>query len=291
VLVGLGGNDSYVVYSVLTTIQEGAAQGNADRVASGLLNYALASGSDIEILTTSNTSSTLAVNLTGNELVQTIVGNAGDNILSTGGTGAADALYGLGGNDTYWVYNRHDQIVEGEGQGNADRVVVSTSVYELDSDDHVEIMIAGGPITFPDIIAMRGNDFSQEMTGNSQNLNALDGKGGNDILRGAGGRNFFNFTTAPGANNVDTILDFNAANDTISFENDIFTAIGYGSILPSDFRANTTGLAQDANDHIIYETDTGKLFYDADGNGGRLAVQFAVLTGHPMITADDFATF
>ena len=32
---------------------------------------------------------------------------------------------------------------------------------------------------------------------------------------------------------------------------------------------------------IVYETDTGKLFYDADGEGGKKAVQFAVLEGKP----------
>jgi serralysin len=56
----------------------------------------------------------------------------------------------------------------------------------------------------------------------------------------------------------------------------------------SAFAANTTGLAGNADDRIIYETDTGKLFYDADGSGAGAAVQFAVLTGNPTITNADF---
>ena len=47
--------------------------------------------------------------------------------------------------------------------------------------------------------------------------------------------------------------------------------------------------AHDADDRIIYDTTTGKLYYDADGNlPGASAVQFALLTTHPTLTAGDF---
>ena len=56
------------------------------------------------------------------------------------------------------------------------------------------------------------------------------------------------------------------ADDTIQLENAIFTALtATGTLASAAFRANTTGLAGDSSDRIIYETDTGKLFYDADG--------------------------
>ena len=32
------------------------------------------------------------------------------------------------------------------------------------------------------------------------------------------------------------------------------------------FVRNGSGLAQDANDRIVYETDTGRLSYDSNGN-------------------------
>ena len=39
-----------------------------------------------------------------------------------------------------------------------------------------------------------------------------------------------------------------------------------------------SGTASDGNDFVLYETDTGKLFYDADGNGAGAAVQIATLS-------------
>ncbi|HEY5710537.1 MAG TPA: hypothetical protein VIT38_01475, partial [Allosphingosinicella sp.] len=46
--------------------------------------------------------------------------------------------------------------------------------------------------------------------------------------------------------------------------------------------------ALDADDRILYDTATGNLFFDADGNGAGTAVLFATLQGHPPIAASDF---
>ncbi|SFU22524.1 hypothetical protein SAMN05518861_13641 [Mesorhizobium sp. YR577] len=58
----------------------------------------------------------------------------------------------------------------------------------------------------------------------------------------------------------------------------IFTVIsGTGTLTAAQFVKNTTGLAQDSSDRIIYETDTGKLFYDANGSASGGRVLFATL--------------
>jgi Ca2+-binding RTX toxin-like protein len=289
---GFAGNDTYYVDNADDFIVE--ADGQGTDIIAATVSYAMWDGLAVETLRTTSNAGTAALNLTGNEFAQTIVGNAGRNVLDTGGGEESDVLYGLGGNDAYVVHNRDDVIVERAGEGDADRVIVSTVRYDLAADAYVEIMIAEGEyFAFPDARVMKGNDLAQTMIGNAINLDSIDGKGGNDILFGAGGaRNTFHFSTTPGVGNIDTIRDFNAATDTINFELDIFTALGpFGSVQSGYFRANTTGQAQDANDHIIYETDTGKLFYDADGVGGVARVQVAVLTGKPTITADDFTAF
>jgi Ca2+-binding RTX toxin-like protein len=98
------------------------------------------------------------------------------------------------------------------------------------------------------------------------------------------------FNTAIGAGDVDTITDFNVANDTIRLENAIFTAIaGAGVLSAAQFIANASGTAQDASDRIIYETDTGALIYDSNGSTAGGAVQFALLdAGLALTNADLF---
>ncbi|MDD4949229.1 hypothetical protein, partial [Sulfuricurvum sp.] len=61
-----------------------------------------------------------------------------------------------------------------------------------------------------------------------------------------------------------------------------------GALNTAFLKANATGTATDANDYILYNTTTGTLSYDADGNGATVAVQFATLTGHPAVTTTDF---
>jgi serralysin len=72
-------------------------------------------------------------------------------------------------------------------------------------------------------------------------------------------------------------------------ENAIFTTIvGTGTLTAAQFVANATGTAQDADDRIVYETDTGSVFFDSNGNAAGGGVLFAVLTPGLALTNADF---
>ncbi|MEO7223260.1 MAG: cadherin domain-containing protein, partial [Devosia sp.] len=108
-----------------------------------------------------------------------------------------------------------------------------------------------------------------------------------DVLTGGGSADQFVFDTTPKSSNVDTITDFQHGMDKIALDDAIFAAIGT-SLTAKEFYASTSGKAHDKSDRIVYETDTGKLSYDADGNGAGKAIHFATLTGNPTVTLDDF---
>ena len=101
-MVGGLGNDLYFVDSITDAVVEKAGEGTADRLLASV-SYTLRATVQVEMLTTTNSAATTAINLTGNGFANTIFGNAGTNILN-GGAGA-DTLRGLGGNDAYFVDN------------------------------------------------------------------------------------------------------------------------------------------------------------------------------------------
>ena len=90
-------NDVYVMSSGATRLVEGPGDG-FDQVRTNV-SYTLAPKAFIETLTTTNIGGTAPINLTGNELAQSIVGNAGSNVLD--GKGGNDSLAGSVGPDTF----------------------------------------------------------------------------------------------------------------------------------------------------------------------------------------------
>jgi Ca2+-binding RTX toxin-like protein len=134
-----------------------------------------------------------------------------------------------------------------------------------------------------------GNDILDGGIGND----TLFGGAGNDKLTGGLNNDFFVFNTAPNTStNRDAITDFNHVADTFRLENAIFTKLGAGGVHalnPAFFRAAAAAL--DANDFVVYNQATGVLFYDANGNAAGGAIAVAVLTGHPVLAANDFGVF
>lgn len=259
------------------------------------------------------TGSNFADTLYGNWGANTIIGGGGDDLL-LGGAGrdvlngglGIDKMTGGTGNDIYYVNVAGDLTIETSTVRTEIDTVISTVTRTLGAN--LERLTLSGAAA----INGTGNTLANILTGNGA-ANTLNGAAGNDILNGGlgndtligstgndtltGGAGYdsFLFNTALNAStNKDTITDFAAVYDTIKLENAIFTQlITTGTLAAANFRASTAGTAADANDYILYDTDSGALFYDADGNGAGARVQFALLgvSSHPTITNADFVVY
>lgn len=280
------GNDTYHVDSVGDVIIDASG---VDTVIASYDNYVLGAG--LENLTLINNASVLKG--TGNAAANILTGNSYNNILN--GQAGADTMTGGSGNDTYYVDNANDKLVELLG-GGFDTVMSSVSHKLSDNFEKLQLTgsngIAGAGNSQANIIA--GNSGANRLMGWDGN-DTLVGGAGNDTLIGGAGQDIFRFDSTLGTNvtpNIDQIIDFVAADDTIHLENSIFTSFGTtttGTINAGFFTANTTGVAADSNDYLVYETDTGKLFYDADGSGAGASVQIALLGTSLPLTNADFA--
>jgi Ca2+-binding RTX toxin-like protein len=129
-----------------------------------------------------------------------------------------------------------------------------------------------------------GNDILRGGLGNDKLL----GGQGRDTLTGGANVDFFIFNTSPNtATNRDILTDFSHADDTLQFENAVFTKLGGPGMLNAQFlRLGAAPL--DANDYLIYNKATGVLTYDVNGNGAGGAQQVAVLTTMPTLALGDF---
>jgi serralysin len=297
-LIGGGGNDTYLVDTIGDQIVEAGGEG-ADLVRSSV-SYTL--GANIENLTLIGTAN---IGGTGNGLKNTITGNSGANVLD-GGAGA-DIMTGGAGDDTYVVDTVHslpilsDRVIETSGQGTD--LVRSSVSYTLGANvENLTLTGAGN-------ISGTGNALANIITGNG-GANVLHGGNGDDTVSGGGGNDTlsggagadrlsgglghdnFLFNTALsgsklGPESIDRITDFSVLDDTIQLEDAVFTELtGPGPLSAEAFFIGTA--AQDADDRIIYNSSTGNLIYDADGNGAGSAVMFATLGLGLALSHNDF---
>jgi Ca2+-binding RTX toxin-like protein len=233
-------------------------------------------GENVENLTLTGSG---AINGTGNSAANTLTGNVGNNTLDGGG--GADVLIGGTGNDTY-VTDGGDTITEAAAAG-TDTVRSSVTVTLGANVENLTLTGSGA-------INGTGNSAANTLTGNG-GANSLNGGAGRDTIAGGSGSDSFVFNTTPGSSNVDRITDYNVAADTIRLENGVFTGLAGGTLAAGAFVKNTSGKAADAGDRIIYETDTGKLFFDKDGTGSAAKVHFATLGKNLSLTHADFDVF
>lgn len=285
-LNGGAGNDTLIGGTAAETLNGGDDNDTASYAASsaGVTVDLRLSGSQVSSGDASGDTLIGIENLRGSVFSDTLIGDSGDNIFADGGAGGADTLQGGAGNDSYSVYNSAALIVEAGGEG-VDRVSAGTN-YGLASGVSVELLNTTSLHAIYSV-DLTGNEFKQLVRGND-GANVIDGGGGNDLLWGMGGADTFRFSTALGVGNVDKVADFNALDDQIELDGSIFSALDPGALDASVFKDN--GLAaRDGDDRIIYNSNTGSLFYDADGYGSAFsAIKFASLSPGLGLTAADF---
>lgn len=135
-------------------------------------------------------------------------------------------------------------------------------------------------------LARTGGKKADELKGGAGH-DWLDGRFGNDKLTGGAGRDTFAFTTKLGPGNVDWIVDFKHADDTITLAKTVFGNIRKGALSKDAFW--TGAHAHDRSDRIIYNSKTGALSYDADGSETKYdPIRFAQLKPMTLLKADDF---
>lgn len=199
-----------------------------------------------------------------------LLGGAGNDLLN-GGRGA-DLMQGGGGDDTYVVGDSEDIVVELAGAG-TDTLI--SALRQTLLPDNVENLV----LTRSGIAAGIGNGLANRIAGN----------GFANVLTGGGGADRFVFDAAPGGANVDTVTDFVPGADRLVFDNAVFSQIGPDGALAASAFAAGAGFTQgaDAGDRIVFDTATGKLYYDADGLGGDASVLVVHLDGVAALVAAD----
>lgn len=149
----------------------------------------------------------------------------------------------------------------------------TTAAFTITAGTDIDFGING-----PDSIS--GGAGDDALAGGNQSDNLFGGLGNDQLLGGAQSDNFIFNTALDATNNVDVVMDFNAANaDKIHLENAVFTQLAAtGTLAAANFVSNVGGNAVDANDYVLYDSATGNLYYDTDGSGAGAKVLFATIS-------------
>uniref|UniRef100_UPI002627EBE3 calcium-binding protein n=1 Tax=Propionivibrio sp. TaxID=2212460 RepID=UPI002627EBE3 len=199
---GRTGVDTYIVDNAGDTVNE-LPDGGFDTVKSSV-SYALPANAENLVLT-----GTTAINGTGNDAANRIVGNTADNILD--GKGGVDTLLGGAGDDIYVVDSQADTVIEYVGEG-ADTVQSSLS-YTL--GNNIEKLTLTGTAS----INATGNMLANTLTGNAGD-NIIDGADGADVMAGGAGDDIYL------VDNVGDVVTENASEGVDTVYSTVNTSLG-----------------------------------------------------------------
>ena len=304
----------------IVTEQLSLAQGGGTDLVRSSFCFVL--GANLEHLTLTGLDN---INGVGNDLNNLITGNSGDNNLD-GGIGI-DQLRGGAGNDAYTVdliqirttlanykVALQDSITEAVNSGNdtvvlrgsytghvnATTLTLASNLENLDatSTSTTKLNLAGNGLNN----TLKGNEVDNLLSGAAGNdflignggLDTLDGGLGADTLFGGDGADVFTFSVIESVA-FDHVTDFTHGEDKVSL-----IGTGFLSKLPKglffDMFVSVNGSeanAKDNNDFVIYDEQTGNLYFDSDAIGIKAKVLIAIVGAGTNLTFDDFknATF
>lgn len=221
----------------------------------------------------------------GTAFADRIIGNSADNWLA-GGDGI-DSIDGGRGRDTANFWN--DRVTQGAV------VNLSAATQQVQNDGF------GNRETLERIEDLAGTFLGDILTG-SAGGNRLMGEEGNDTLSGGdgndtlvGGQGRDRLTGGRGADDFvfdrsddgdpwgDVITDFRSGTDKLVFAAEDFAGMDATVRLAQGTAATTSGASW-----FIFEASRGRLFWDADGQGGNDAVLVATLTRVTSLVEADF---
>ena len=186
---------------------------------------------------------------TGNASGNQMLGNAGRNLFE--GLVGNDTLNGAGGADTLRGGDGNDVL---NGQIGSDL---------LEGGAGEDRLSAGG-----------GGDT------------LIGGVGADRLTGGAGVADSFRWAdVTEGAG--DRVLGFEHLVDRLEFARAGFGNLALGTLAAANFTSNASGAASAAagTPQFIYETDTGRLWFDADGGGAAASVAMMTFAARPSVTA------
>ena len=218
-------------------------------------------------------------------------------VMQAGTMAGIEILAILSGNNTYYGPNAgdfsydivmHDMNVAAGATLIVDAAQLRTGetlVFDGRTETDGTFRVYGGAGS-DRLTAGAGNDLVNGRAGSD----IVSGGPGSDRLTGGAGADIFVFDAALGASNVDEIEDFDPAEDGVRLSREIFPALhSDGTLAAGAFHAGTA--AADGEDRIVYDSATGRIFYDPDGSGAAEAVLFATVSPGTALTHLDFSAY
>jgi len=209
------------------------------------------------------------------------VQSAGSALIVSGIFEGADTLRGVeelrftdgtvpvvtAGNDSVRGGTGADSLNAGNGADTVDGLAGDDTLVGSAGDDRV----------------VGGDGLDRILGGNG--ADTLIGGAGGDVMSGQAGADLFLFTGL--GDGLDRIADLTPGIDRIGLDSVAF-GLAPGALAAASFQAGSANQALAGTAPLlIYNSVTGRLFFDADGIGGGARQELAVLLGTPALTAAD----